>query len=506
MFQILGTKHPWSLREAAHLLNRAGFGGPPESIAQLHALGMTKAVESLLTFQDESAELVPPTWLTDEKAIERQRSYFSERRKLNAIEDLKERAQKRKQLQREIRSNQREQTADMIAWWMKRMIETNHPLREKMTLFWHGHFATSLQKVKQPELLYRQNELFREHATGSFHKLTDAICEDPAMMLYLDTNQNKKGKPNENFARELLELFTLGEGNYTETDIKEAARAFTGYTIDRRRSKSSFDRRKHDRDEKTVLGATGNFMGDDIVRIALEQDTCARFLTTKLWEFFVAENPDKEIIDHLAALFRENEYAVRPVLHAIFTSKAFYDERLIRTHIKSPVQFLVQLARQLEIPSIPLNVVTTALSSLGQALFFPPNVAGWEGGKSWINTNTLLTRYNIAGLLVKGASDPKHMQTVMKGGNKQMFSRKKQGELRHYDGPNMDKLAPQALRETPPELVKALTYRLFQDDLTPKHRENFDSYAESKKDERFTDAEVAELLHLMMSTPYYQLT
>ena len=197
---------------------------------------------------------------------------------------------------------------------------------------------------------------------------------------------------------------------------------------------------------------------------------------------------------------------MRPVLHAIFTSKAFYDERLIRTHIKSPVQFLVQLARQLEIPSIPLNVVTTALSSLGQALFFPPNVAGWEGGKSWINTNTLLTRYNIAGLLVKGASDPKHMQTVMKGGNKQMFSRKKQGELRHYDGPNMDKLAPQALRETPPELVKALTYRLFQDDLTPKHRENFDSYAESKKDERFTDAEVAELLHLMMSTPYYQLT
>lgn len=498
----------WTLREAAHLLNRAGFGGTPAEIAALHKRGRTGAVDHLLSFTDDRADFPKPDWANANKR-DKLATYAMSRRELNDIEDPQERAKKRQQLQRERRKTQRQNTSTMVEWWLTRMYRTEHPLREKMTLFWHGHFATSIQKVKEPRLMLEQNETFRSHATGNFRKLTQAICLDPAMMLYLDTNQNRKGKPNENFARELFELFTLGEGHYTEQDIKEAARAFTGYQLNRRTGHSAFNRRQHDHGAKTVFGKTERFKGNAIVDLALAQPACAKFISTKVWEFFAYEAPDKELVAQLATQLRDSDYEIRPLLRSIFLSAAFYDDqKAIRTQIKSPTQFLVQLVRQLEIKSLPLNVAATTLSSLGQALFHPPNVAGWEGGKAWINTNTLLSRYNIAGLIVKGIRDPEHARSVMKGGDKRMMMvpNKAKDNLRRYRGPNYQQLAPKALRQNPSELVDALTLRLFQDPLQDSHRKSFDEYATSKQARAFTDIEVAELLHLMMSTPYFQLT
>ena len=390
------------------------------------------------------------------------------------------------------------------------MTQTPVPLLEKMTLFWHGHFATSLQKVKAPRLMLEQNELFREHATGSFRELTKAVCVDPAMMVYLDTNQNRKGKPNENFARELFELFTLGEGNYTERDIKEAARAFTGYNLNRRTGTARLIPRQHDHGLKTVLDQTDRFKGEAVVDLALAQPACAEFMVTKLWEFFAYEAPEKGLVQSLAKQWREDDYQIRPLLRSVFLSAAFYDpKKSIRTQIKSPVQFLVQIVRQLELKELPLNVATTTLSTLGQSLFHPPNVAGWEGGKAWINTNTLLSRYNIAGLIAKGVRDPEQARSVMKGGDKRMMMMgrgKRDPAMRRFRGPDYKRLAPKALRDDPPKLVAALTHRLFHDPLEPSHRQSFDEYATSKQGREFTDIEVAELLHLMMSTPYFQLT
>ena len=504
----LADSNSWTLREAAHLLNRAGFGGTPAEIDSLHKRGRTAAVDHLLTFGDEQADFPKPEWANaDKRAM--LASYAMSRRELNDIEEPQERAKKRQQLQRERRKTQRQNTSSMVEWWLTRMYRTEHPLREKMALFWHGHFATSIQKVKQPRLMLDQNETLRKYATGNFRELTQAICLDPAMMLYLDTNQNRKGKPNENFTRELFELFTLGEGHYTEQDIKEAARAFTGYQLNRRTGQSSLNRRLHDHGVKMVFSKSGRFKGDAIVDLALAQPACAEFMSTKLWEFFAYESPNKQLIDHLAKQLRANDYEIRPLLRSIFLSAAFYDDKkAIGTQIKSPTQFLVQLVRQLEIKTLPLNVAATTLSSLGQALFHPPNVAGWEGGKAWINTNTLLSRYNIAGLIVKGVRDPEHARSVMKGGDKRMMMALEKGKdtMRRYRGPDYKQLAPVALRQEPSKLVETLTQRLFQGPLEASHRKSFDDYAASKKARAFTDLEVAELLHLMMSTPYFQLT
>ena len=504
----LANPKSWTLREAAHLLNRAGFGGNPDEITAFHKRGRIGAVDHLLTFSDESTVFPRPAWADADKR-EQLGSYVKDRRELEAIKDPQERAKKRQQLQRERRRSQRQDTSVMVGWWLNRLYHTAHPLREKMTLFWHGHFATSLQKVKAPRLMLEQNETFRANAIGSFRHLSKAICMDPAMMLYLDTNQNRKGKPNENFARELFELFTLGEGNYTEHDIKEAARAFTGYSLNRRTGTARLNPRQHDHGIKTVLAKTDRFKGEDIVDLALAQPACAEFMVIKLWEFFAYESPNNDLIQSLAEQLRNDDYQIRPLLRAIFLSAAFYDpKKAIRTQIKSPVQFLVQMVRQLEIKELPLNVATTTLSTLGQALFYPPNVAGWEGGKAWINTNTLLSRYNIAGLIAKGVRDPQHARSVMKGGDKRMMmaTGRRDPAMRKFRGPNYKQLAPNTLRLDPPKLVEALTHRLFHDSLEAKHRQSFDDYATSKQGREFTDIEVAELLHLMMSTPNFQLT
>lgn len=502
---LLPAQNEWTERDAAHLLNRAGFGGSPEQIIEFHALGRGEAVELLLNPPEGIDQLNPPEWAT-ETSNKKGEEYFKQIKELRQNRgkmSAEEVDKKRRKLRQQMQKLQRSAGGELQAWWFARMLNANAPLQEKMTLFWHDHFPSSLQKVRDPRLLYRQNALFREFATGNFKKLTQRIALDPAMMRYLDTPQSKKGKPNENFARELLELFTLSEGNYTEQDIKEAARAFTGYSLDRRTGKVSHVQKNWDEGEKTFMGQTGNYKGRDIINVVFKQPACARYLPKKLWEFFAYENPSEELIDALATIFSESKFEVAPVLRKIFLSEEFYSSQTIRTRIKSPVEFLVQMFRQLEIKqTVPLRYLVLVQIQLGQQLLMPPNVAGWDWGKSWINTNSLLTRYNVSGFVTKGAGNKGPMMSGSRG--KKNRKAKQKGSL--WKGPDYKSIAPPKLRQDPEKLVRVLTKRIFQDELKPLQRETFEAYAKSKGSEGFSDKEVAELIHLMMSTPYYQLS
>lgn len=497
----------WTLNEAAHLLNRAGFGGNPDEIKAFHALGRVKAVDSLLA-TDEPADAFPlPTWANREQAMADARKRFEERRELQRSTRgmSEEKAEKiRRDARREEQQESRRQALEGQGWWFRRMAQTKYPLREKMTLFWHDHFATSVQKVRQPILLIMQNELFREHAFGSFRDLTQGVLMDPAMMLYLDTQSSRKGKPNENFAREVMELFTLGEGNYTEQDIREAARAFTGYSLNRFNGKVTHTKRQWDESPKTIFGKTGPFDGKQVINMIFEKPEAAPFIARKIWEFFVYENPSETAVDALAEILRKSEYRTAPLLREIFLSKEFYAEASIRSQIKSPVQYIIELLKQLEIDNPPTGFPITAQQQLGQVLFMPPNVAGWDWGQAWINTNTLLTRYNLAGFLTKGAE-----QGGKSMGGDQMKTPgmapapKRMG--RAWQGPDYEKIAPRPLREDPEKLVDSLIFRFFQGPIPAKARGSFIEYAAAKKGVVFTDKETAELCHLILSTPYYQL-
>jgi uncharacterized protein (DUF1800 family) len=501
------AENSWTIFEAAHLLNRAGFGGSPPEIKALHALGREKAVDSLIAPTEPLDAFPVPEWSTADQALagmkSRREQYRASQMATRGLSAEKAEMAKREAFQA-IQQKNRQQALEGQSWWFRRMLKTEAPLREKMTLFWHDHFATSIQKVKQPVLMMIQNEVFRQNAFGSFKDLTQAILMDPAMMLYLDTQSSKKGMPNENFAREVMELFTLGEGNYSEQDIHEAARAFTGYYLDLANGKVSHNKRQWDPTEKTVFGKTGAFDGRQVIDLIFEKKQAARFMSKKLWEFFVSENPSESTLAALAASFQQADFKTGPLLREIFLSKEFYSEAVVRTQIKSPVQFIIAMLKQLEISNPPLGFPITAQLQLGQVLFMPPNVAGWDWGQAWINTNTLLTRYNLAGFLTKGtgASEPVMPDEKMKIPG--MASVKNMG--RGWQGPDYENIAPRALRENPVDLVDSLIFRFFQSPLPDKARSSFIEYATSKKGAIFTNSETAELCHLMLSTPYYQLT
>lgn len=288
--------------------------------------------------------------------------------------------------------------ARLQSLWLYRMIFTGHPLRERMTLFWHSHFATSELKVRNPELMQRQNRLLREHALGSFPTLLGAIGKDPAMLIWLDSTANRKAHPNENYAREVMELFTLGRGNYTEADIREAARAFTGWFVvnDRFHEVAA----QHDGGVKTVLGRTGTFDGDEIPAILLAQPACAEFLCRKLVRAFVSEvdAPSRDLVAPLAETYRSSGYDTRAVVARILHSRLFFDPAVRRRRVKSPVEYAVGTIRALEIthPTVGVEALAETCGRMGQNLYAPPSVAGWDGGPAWISAAALLARASLA--------------------------------------------------------------------------------------------------------------
>ena len=396
----------WSYDLAAHLLERAGFGGTPEEIQALAEMPVADAVNHIVDYEgidtsalagfDESGLWDPGMDPFPPSRAEAVRIARSDGQALGE-EILPPRSSRRLQPVVDkffygLRANALE-TRRVALWWADRMVATPRPLEEKMTLFWHGHFATSETKVRDYRKLLLQIHTLREHATGNFRDLLLAVMRDPAMLVYLDNGQNVKDHPNENFGRELLELFTMGVGNYTERDIREASRAFTGWTNDVLEFR--VDREKHDHGIKEFLGQRGAFDGDDIVDIILAQPVTAEFISTKIYRFFVREVPSATTKTRLARVFREADYEVKPLLRAIYLSRDFYSSPSVATQIKSPVQLLVSTYRKLGLagaPTIPdFNAQTRRL---GQALLYPPNVAGWSGGRTWITPATLLERGN----------------------------------------------------------------------------------------------------------------
>ncbi|MFN0276180.1 MAG: DUF1800 family protein, partial [Chitinophagales bacterium] len=286
----------------------------------------------------------------------------------------------------------RDQTLELNLDWMDMMATTSAPLREKMTLFWHNHFATSTPFAW---LMQVQNNMLRKNALGSFRKMLHAVAKDPAMILYLNNEQNKKDAPNENFAREVMELFTLGRGNlYTEKDIKEAARAFTGWRINKL-GQYEFSEEDHDFGEKEFLGRRGNFNGEEILDILLKEKQTAIYITKKIYKEFVNEEPDEEVINKLADDFYNTDYDIRKLMKQILTADWFYDEKNIGCKISSPVELIVRYKKLINFDVKRDDGLIYMQNLLGQTLFFPPNVAGWPGGKNWIDSSSLFLRMNI---------------------------------------------------------------------------------------------------------------
>jgi uncharacterized protein (DUF1800 family) len=398
--------------QARHLLWRAGFGGDERQIRYLADLGPEKAVDLLLHYRTEDQPW--PRENEFDKDIMRPLSPAEREMLRRAQRAQDEETVARFRMERQQREQQdRRQMAEIQKWWLARMIETANPLEEKMTLFWHGLLATNYRTIENSYHMFLQNQLFRRHATGSYADLLHGLIRDPAMLAYLDNNDSRRGRPNENLARELMELFSLGIGNYTEQDIKEGARALTGYTFED--DAFVFRRDNHDSGAKTILGRRGNWDGDDFVKIILDQPACARYITRRLYHYFVADVPTEErggeaslepaqraVLRGLAQTFAGADYQLKPVLRRLFLSEHFYERRFMRDQIKSPVQLVVGACRSLNTPVRDLSVLNDALDLMGQRLFFPPSVKGWEGGRAWINTSTFFVRQNIMAFLISG--------------------------------------------------------------------------------------------------------
>ncbi|MCC6420419.1 MAG: DUF1800 family protein [Gemmataceae bacterium] len=390
----------WDRARARHLLVRAGFGGTPQQVDRLHAMGPFRAAEYLVHYQRQPAARVP----FDPGPPPRP----------DPIEAKLRNDRLRRNVGQHRRNPDSTRVETLRLWWLKRLVESPRPLQEKLTLFWHGHFATQYSVVQNSFTTYHQNQLFRQHAAGNFGGLLTGLVHDPVMLRYLDNNTNVKGHANENLAREILELFAMGEGQgYTEKDIREAARALTGYTFDHFTGQFRFLVKNHDDKPKTVFGKTGNWSGDDLVTLILEQPATARFIARKLFEYFAYADPAAATVEPLAAVLREQQYELSPLLMNLFLSEEFYSERAVATQIKSPVQLLTGLMRDLGIREVDdYRPLDAGIRAMGQQLLEPPDVKGWRGGRTWINADRLFARYNTVADLIHHVARPGQQKGV----------------------------------------------------------------------------------------------
>ena len=357
-----------------HLLNRAAFGSYPAAI--------------------DVENINPEGFLS--KSSEQKPLQVVNKPEMREMYDKNNREERK-----EFKELVREQQVKLNIAWINQMKDPSAVLREKMTLFWHDHFAC---RVKNPYLMQQQNNAIRQHALGKFSDLLMAMSKDPGMLQFLNNQQNKKDSPNENFAREVMELFTLGRGQYSEQDIKNAARAFTGWAFNPQTGEFVFRQRQHDFGSKTFRGKTGNFTGEDIISMILEDKNTAVFITTKIWKYLVhAEQTDSKIIDDLATGFYKSGYDISRLLSEIFTSKWFYHEKYTANRIKSPVELLVGLQIHTDGKFInPANLVFLQ-KAMGQVLFQPPNVGGWPTHKEWIDSSSLAFRMALPSLMLRNS-------------------------------------------------------------------------------------------------------
>ncbi|MBP6024809.1 DUF1800 domain-containing protein [Ferruginibacter sp.] len=471
-----------------HLLWRAGFGPMAENAADLDKISQ-KELWGLL--QKTSAK-------KPEKINVAQ----------NLVDGLYKGIQDVAQMQKpeltndqkkQLREQSREDLKNLNIRWLEEMINNEAQLREKMSLFWHGHFACRvINSYFQQELL----QTIRENALGNFKDMLRAVSKSPSMISFLNNQQNRKKKPNENFAREVMELFTMGRGNYTETDIKEAARAFTGWGFN---LKGEFEFRKfqHDDDKKTVLGKTGNFDGDDVLNILLEQKQTAKYITKKIYRYFVNDKADDAKVEWLSNRFYQSDYDIKKLLEDIFTADWFYEEKNIGTKIKSPIELLAGIRRLLPMEMENDQAQILFQKTLGQILFYPPNVAGWPGGKTWIDSSSLMLRLRIPQIL--SANDimdimPKTDDDVQ-GGMMEMAAKKLKDVTKGGTAKIDWSLAAAIFEKIPREkLLQKIADTLLQ---TKGHVPDtlLEKYVNSENRENFIKSAIVNL----MSTPEYQL-
>ncbi|MCS7176699.1 MAG: DUF1800 domain-containing protein [Candidatus Kapabacteria bacterium] len=368
---VSSSEVPWDERSAAHLLRRAGFQCTRQELQWALSRSPQEVVDTLL--RQLPLPEPPGAWVREDPRIRVDFSVITQR------------------------------FAELQQWWVRLMVETDRSAREKMVFFWHNHFTTDKDKVYIPQYHYIQHETFRRMVWGNIRALTRAMVSDPAMLIYLDNNENMVGKPNENFARELLELFTLGVGNYTEWDVVAATRALTGWRVVG--LESVFIPQRFDDGVKTFLGQTGHWGTDDVIRIIFEQPACARFLARKLYSFFVYAVPDERIVEQLAQLLIQHNYELAPVLRTLLGSAHFFDPQFYGAQIKSPLDFVVGMLRQFGVRHPEAySYAVRAAAALELELLNPPTVEGWKGHRLWITTMTLPLRQRIAELLIDGKS------------------------------------------------------------------------------------------------------
>jgi uncharacterized protein (DUF1800 family) len=397
----------WNPEKAAHLLSRAGFGGTPEDIARLAAMTPAQAVRSLVYFDRVDNRHLPPfdhSGIHDpglEPFPESRPAATDKAKQTGESLGVKVKPAGNRPIQPVanrffywLRASQME-TNRVTYWWANRMLTSDAPLQEKMALFWHGHFASNEDKVRDYRKLLNQLDLFQTKGMGSFRDLTVAVAQDPAMLCFLDARKNVKGAPNENFSREIMELFTMGVGNYSEKDVREAARAFTGWNyVD---TKFVVDKDQHDNGAKTFLGKTGNFDGVEVIDIIMQQPVTANFVAGKLYRFFVREDLDPQLQAQLGDVLRKNNYKIAPFMETVFLSKDFYSDASMGALIQSPVILAVSTYRKLGQTAVPgVPDFNTATGALGQRLLAPPTVAGWAQDRAWITPALLLERGNFA--------------------------------------------------------------------------------------------------------------
>lgn len=458
---IPSSDEPFDSVKIAHLLHRAGFGATLDEIETFKSLGLRRTVETLLDFPDLSSEeqgLNGP----DLSGIDGYPNNFAERRKLFEAKTPQERMELNQKLQRA----NREAVLATAQWWLVQMASGQHPLQEKLTLFWHGHFTTSARDERSAWLMWQQNETLRRNAAANFSTFVKQISRDPAMLDYLNNQQNRKGSPNENYARELMELFTLGIGEYTEHDIKEAARAFTGWGHDG--EAYIFRKSLHDDDSKRFFGMTGKFDGDDVIDIILKRPECGNYIAGKLFSFFAYQNTDPTLAASLGDVLRDASYDLRPMLFTLFTSKAFYSAAAMGTQIKSPIHLITSGARLMGLGTPTKIPVMGVLEQMGQVPLNPPNVKGWPGGRSWINTSTLFVRYNTSVAMAGRISDK---------------------DLRP------------ASASSPREIADHWLARLIQRPVPEEKRKTLETELGSRPD----SAAVRRMIELIVSMPEYQL-
>lgn len=438
----------------AHLLRRAGFGSNAADIDAYATLSYEDAVNSLVNYEQ-----------VDDTGVE------------DALQQMRSAAPASTNDKRPQYGNPQLE----VAAWLTRMLLSKRPLQEKMALFWHGHFVSSIVDVKSANLMAKQNALYRANAlTQDFKGFTKEVSRDPAMLIYLNNNTNRKDAPNENWARELMELFTLGIGNYTETDVKEGARAFTGWTVNKD-GNALFRANLHDSGQKTFLGVTGSLSGDDAVDIIFKQPAHPVFMARKLFRFFVYDDPDDATVNRFADIYTKSNFSIKELVKQILLSPEFRSTKAYYALVKSPAEFTIGAMRALSAEIYDLKSwqgISAALAAMGQQIYAPPNVGGWPGNRTWVNTSAYYSRANLAKELVSIDSDYTIDPT----------------EIANAAGAN-----------TPQAAVDYFLELLLQTNVPADYRGTLLSYAGNFTDAKTTDGKLRGLVRLIMSTPVYQM-